>query len=608
MNRYFFGNRGGKYLLIKAPDLETAIKVFAVVELFPEQYLPGDMVCSRKYDSVLERYVIEPKPRATIPVYIEVEETFVTKSSVSGITRTETCKVQKKIHDLLLADCSEHHLPPSSILPEKTGDDETTGQITSVVINGQAIIVSGSKAALRNSHDELQRKKHELEVMQRQCRAAVEAIQKDLKKKQELLYAVCTYMGQGEEIVPLLTGQNAPEDTPLSVFQEVLYMDEEMGAWDKDSLDGIDFSRIEEFDAWIARHYETFLYREKSVCVFQIRRYSKDYGDPLENAVLNAENMKSYFLVRNGGNLYRIYGNVHIRERVFPTKDEYESIIAKYRDTNSSWGEKNLNNRHKHYMYGLIYLQGLIERSSIFGNGLKGVSLPKGIFTQAQIELIRDSEQSQWITDGKPSWNDFRKNNQATIGIGSRIVLMPVRFSPKDDLWRLGNTPAAGLPPWSETYLVEAEGDGWGYMAKGSFIIRYNSADTIHDEYEGFRPRKRRVSYRFFPDEVINFDRITVEECDYYIKNRLERKHYRDILPVLYYVRRCKERERALENNFVSFMAGRMSLDERLLPALREVIAWWKLKNKWKRGLMTDDQKAVRMIEKKMQAIAAEGI
>jgi len=38
------------------------------------------------------------------------------------------------------------------------------------------------------------------------------------------------------------------------------------------------------------------------------------------------------------------------------------------------------------------------------------------------------------------------------------------------------------------------------------------------------------------------------------------------------------------------------------------VIAWWKLKNKWKRGLMTDDQKAVRMIEKKMQAIAAEGI
>ena len=184
MNRYFFGNRGGKSLLVKAPDLETAIKVFAVVELFPEQYLPGDMVCSRKYDSVLEWYVIEPKPRATIPVYIEVEETFVTKSSVSGITRTETCKVQKKIHDLPLADCSEHHLPSSSFLPEKTGDDETTGQITSVVINGEAITISGSKAALRDSHDKLQRKKHELEVMRRQCQAAVEAIQKDLKKKQ----------------------------------------------------------------------------------------------------------------------------------------------------------------------------------------------------------------------------------------------------------------------------------------------------------------------------------------------------------------------------------------------------------------------------------------
>ena len=523
MNRYFFGNRGGKSLLVKAPDLETAIKVFAVAELFPEQYLPDDMVCSRKYDSVLERYVMEPKPGATIPVYIEVEEAVEVKSPVSGMTHTDTRKVQKKIHDLPLADCSEHHLPSSSFLPEKTGDDETTGQITSVVINGEAITISGSKAALRDSHDKLQRKKHELEVMRRQCQAAVEAIQKDLKKKQELLYAVCTYMGQGEEIIQLLSGSNAPDDTPLAVFQEVLYMDEEMGAWDPDSLDGIDFSRIEEFDAWIARHYETFLYREKSVCVFQVRRYSKDYGDPLENAVLNAENMKSYFLVRNGGNLYRIYGNVHIRERVFPTQNEYENIIAKHRDNEgypTRWAEKDLNNRHKHYMYGLIYLQGLIERSSIFGNGLKGVNLTKGIFSKAQIELIRDSEQSRWITDGKPSWSDFCKNNQATIGLGTRIVLMPIRFSHKDDLWRLGNTPAASPPPWGRIYLVEAQGDDGHYMTKGSFVVRYNTEDYVYTRYEGYRPRKRRVSYRFFPDEAINFDLITAAECDYYIKNR----------------------------------------------------------------------------------------
>jgi len=154
---------------------------------------------------------------------------------------------------------------------------------------------------------------------------------------------------------------------------------------------------------------------------------------------------------------------------------------------------------------------------------------------------------------------------------------------------------------------VEAQGDDGHYMTKGSFVVRYNTEDYVYSRYEGYRPRKRRVSYRFFPDEAINFDLITAEECDYYIKNRLERKHYKNILPVLYYVRRCKEKEQALDDNFALFMASKLSLEDGQLPALREAIEWWKLKNKWKRGLMADDKKAVRMIEKKIQAIVAGG-
>ena len=35
---------------------------------------------------------------------------------------------------------------------------------------------------------------------------------------------------------------------------------------------------------------------------------------------------------------------------------------------------------------------------------------------------------------------------------------------------------------------------------------------------------------------------------------------------------------------------------EELLEAAKESMRWWKIKNKWKRGLKKDDAKAFRMI------------
>jgi hypothetical protein len=35
--------------------------------------------------------------------------------------------------------------------------------------------------------------------------------------------------------------------------------------------------------------------------------------------------------------------------------------------------------------------------------------------------------------------------------------------------------------------------------------------------------------------------------------------------------------------------------------AVCEAISWWKLKNKWKRGIMSDDSKALRMIIKRLE-------
>jgi hypothetical protein len=57
--------------------------------------------------------------------------------------------------------------------------------------------------------------------------------------------------------------------------------------------------------------------------------------------------------------------------------------------------------------------------------------------------------------------------------------------------------------------------------------------------------------------------------------------------------------ERKLEEEFVKLVAGRLGVGDERSPLIREQIRHWKLKNKWKRGLMADDAKALRMIERK---------
>jgi hypothetical protein len=130
-----------------------------------------------------------------------------------------------------------------------------------------------------------------------------------------------------------------------------------------------------------------------------------------------------------------------------------------------------------------------------------------------------------------------------------------------------------------------------------NFKIKYAPGDEVYNPHNyTYTARQKRVSFKLYRNEVINFDAITLEECDYYIKNRLERPNYLSILSTLYYVRELKLEEEKLEAEFVEFMRGKLNWEPRNNWKIQRAVQWWKLKNKWKRDLMTDDAKAVRMI------------
>ncbi|MDO9530290.1 MAG: hypothetical protein Q7J27_14190 [Syntrophales bacterium] len=589
MKTYIFGSDYYKSARIKAVSLEQAIRLFCIQELFPENFVDKSFVKSSEYSSALDRYVKVFKPDTKPAIFIHEGE--------GG--------EKKKIGSLFLSQALEPDyqklVPKQALLDgEHPGEVEET---TLPVLGNVTAISTYNKIQLRQKHDQILLKKAEMEQMVRELNVSMSALKKELARKAELIYAFETFLGVHEKVYQLLAGAQAVKDEPLAIYQQVLYMDEEIGAWEDG---GIDFKDLDKFDAWIVKNYERYLYREKAICVFQVRRHKKDYGtDAFTDVLLNVENFKTYFLIRNGENLYRIWGEINITQRLFPTKTEYEDIVKD--SFSEETNKRELERKHKAYLLGLLYIQGLIERTPILGENLKDVNLLTGDFSEDQIVLIRDDEKNQWITDGRPSWSDLLKQNRSTIGVGTRVVFCRYdwkNYGEYNDANRMYPNVHSSFPEQEKLYQIEEalEKSYCNY----DFLIRYNPEDEIWGrDYRGYyesRIRKNRIPFRFYKDEVINFDAITFEECDYYIKNRNERKDYLNILPVLTWIRNLKKEEESLENEFIKLIHGISEMAETNVSEIKDAIKWWKLKNKWKRDLMKDDAKALRMITRALKS------
>ena len=63
-----------------------------------------------------------------------------------------------------------------------------------------------------------------------------------------------------------------------------------------------------------------------------------------------------------------------------------------------------------------------------------------------------------------------------------------------------------------------------------------------------------------------------------------------------------KKEEETLENEFVKLIHGIPEMAETSISEIKDAIKWWKLKNKWKRDLMKDDAKALRMITRALKS------
>ena len=576
-------------IIIEAKNIEMAINIFKIRELFPEKYVSKKYVIDKDYNNALSRYEYNFKTDPKINIYSIIDDE--NRKLIRSILLSECCNIN---YSNMFPKITQSIAAPQMI------DDELEEKINLPIIGNSKEVSNQDKNQLREMHDKILLQKNEYELMIRSLNDSMSVLKKEIDRKMKYIFVIETFLGINEEVIQIGSGVSASEDEPLILYQNVLYMDEEVGVWEDG---GLDFSDIEIFDEWVVKNYDKFVNDKKSVRAFRVRRNKKDYGDVFANIKFNSRNFETYFLIRNGGNFYRIYSGVRIREKMFPSLAEYSEIYKKEKEWSEERAKEKVQSSHENYLYGLIAIQGLIERTEILGNSLRNfVNLlkPNGL-PENKVKLIRDAEREFWLTDGKKTWQEFLKENRKDSTEGTRIVLTKAKIHDNGNHRRVEPYHPSDAPSLSQIYLIEKIEKS---TYSGDFVLRYLPNDRIYEpgNWEG-RLRKRRIPYRFYSDEFINFDKITIEDCDYYEKNRLEREYYLDILPILHWIKKIKIEEQKLELEFIKLIAGKLNWDEDKYKIIQDEIVHWKLKNKWKRGLMTNDALAVRMILKKLNKI-----
>ena len=122
-------------------------------------------------------------------------------------------------------------------------------------------------------------------------------------------------------------------------------------------------------------------------------------------------------------------------------------------------------------------------------------------------------------------------------------------------------------------------------------------------EYE--TERKNSVPFYLYVNDwcVLNYDLITIEEIDYFINSRFDRGNYLEMMPILHGLKKRRLEEIEWEKGLAERLAVEFRCEEELIW---KCIVWWKAKVIWKRPIMSDDAKALRMIRGRIKRLTDE--
>lgn len=451
-----------------------------------------------------------------------------------------------------------------------------------------------------------------------EANAAISAAMEMVSKVQKIIRSLELYAGVNEDLVLVQEGEPAPPETPFVLRQAVVFMDEEVGVWRQG---GFDYTDVTKFDEWLT-HSENLMRvapEQKCMVAFRPRRYDKEYNNPYEKAQKNRWNKETYFLIRNGGNVYRIFtDNLQLGKKMFLSTSEMERLTSPEVESDIIGGGNYKRQRSQSEIDAVrdlftrqaLFIQGLLDRGEILNPVPPGINIFQPDTYQNWLQLVFDAEGV--LTDGRLPWREWKQQVNETIQEGSRVILAEGAFSGKyeDIMNEHGKKYYSGswncpTPPKSGGLFIAEKGfKKRSYYSSGEwdFSIKYAPGGTYSSWSDYSVERKNRVSFGLDVDmQVLNYDGVSLADVEYYMNDRVNRGDYATMLPLLEKIRVERLAEIEAEKDFVKLIAGRNRVKE---GEVWTWVEWWKTKNKWKRPIREDDAKALRMIERKLKKLS----
>jgi len=469
--------------------------------------------------------------------------------------------------------------------------------------------------------NELVERQSRFEIMQRvlekkrwEMQQVVQKFEKQLIQVKKVLWTIELYLGIEEEIVQLQSGEHCTPDIPISFRQHVLYMDEEVAVAEHENIEyqGIDFQEIEKFDNWLItdKNYDKIIPEPKGVVILRVRRNDKNYhsGNFWDEIAYNQQNKVTYILIKNGENIYRIWADIIIHPKLFPSESEMNELFETIENENGHSCDKDgAKNRIFTYQQCLALMQGLIERTPIFHPMPHPINLFKPeTYEDGSIQFIYDD--ALCLPDNRLPYKEWKKKINSQIARGSRIYFCGFRY---DDI-SVDSKYERYNCTYFDGYYTDSPKEG--VYTVEDIVKRRRDFEMLKCKWESnsevgtnwgydYHKRKNLVSMYLFPDEwyVLNYDLMTLEDVEYYIQSRIERPAYLDVLPMLFRIKRARLEEMNWEQGLIDSLRIKFKLIDTKLIA--KVIEWWKHKVIWKRPITKEDAKAVRMIERKISSL-----
>ncbi len=448
-----------------------------------------------------------------------------------------------------------------------------------------------------------------------------------MSQMEEAIWTINLYLGKNEEIHILRKGTPAPVEEKIVIRQNVLFMDEESALFARN--DGMDVQNIEDFDRWLMeneKHLTQILPDQKGIVALRIRRTGKKYEDPWKSIQLNNANLTyTYFLIKNGENLYRVYVDIVAGKYLFPRIADFEDLLWTY-ETDKNDPEhpsvrvplkpgskaymramESAEETRKDCLRVILVLQGLMDRTPIFKPmPVSQINLCDPKHCMEWLTLIYESENI--ITDGRPTFHEWQKTINDQIDVGHRIIgLFDYTAELRGRQYETGRIypRTADYPDSMILHTIEELEDATKY------VFRYQrTGETVYSPRKsdgwnyprGHTPEVRARCYVRKNDKfMIDFDAATLEEFTYYQTHRQSRKEYKDMIPLLEVAVEIKKREECEEAPFRQLLIGQImqrygTSQDAATAKIDELIKWWKFKNRTHRALVSDDQKALTMI------------